>query len=49
MNKQLLTDLINKFLNNQTTHEENDFLKAYDDSFDKESAPELSENQTGKL
>ena len=49
MDKQLLTDLINKFLNNQTTQEENELLKAYDDSFDKESAPELSENSKEKL
>jgi len=49
MNKELLTNLINKFLNNRTTQEENDFLKAYDDSFDKESTPEFSGNREKKL
>jgi len=49
MNKQILVKLITRYLNNQTTPEEDDVLKAYDDSFDKEAARALSESQEVKL
>lgn len=49
MNKRSLTTLIKKFLSNRSTQEENEFLKAYDDSFEAESVPELSESQEARL
>ena len=49
MNKRSLTTLIKKFLKNRSTQEENEFLKAYDDSFENEPVPQLSESEEARL
>ena len=49
MNKRSLTTLIRKFLSNRSSQEENDLLKTYDDFFEGEPVPQLSESQEARL